>query len=192
MLADLAGFTSLIDSVFHQVDRNDTSAPLLPQNRAALALMVNDTLVRDLCVARRHNWPGINTTVDAWGKATLCDYYDSVTYPLPENGVVFWAWATGLLGLKIHVNGTIGLHGLEEPAPLVDGRARGTADSAVWPPAIDSVSLGRLRAGGRLLNMTCTVQAGRKQEPNDVFDEEAGGAPPIGSSLSFLCQWIFL
>ena len=170
MLADLSQFTAMMDSVFQQVDRNATSAPLLPQQRTALAVPVNDSLVRDLCVARRRSWPGINTTTDAWGKATLCDYYDSVTYPLPENGAVFWAWASGLLGLRVNVNGTLSLRGQAVPARLEQGHARGATDAGAWPSQVQAVSLTRLRAGGRLLNMTCTAGTGAGQASASLVD----------------------
>lgn len=80
-LADIAGFATLMETAFAQIDRNDTSDPLLSLNASVvLAAPVRDELVRELCVRKRQEaWgpvPDVNTTTDAWHAATLCDYHE--------------------------------------------------------------------------------------------------------------------
>lgn len=79
-----------------------------------------------------------------------------VLYSLPENGLVFYAWASGILALRINLNGTLSIRGAS--APLAAGSLTSTLtkdEAAAWPVALTSIQLCRFRVLGQLIDLSC-------------------------------------
>lgn len=78
-------------------------------------------------------------------------------YALPENGVVFFSFAAGLLQLHVHVNGTLTVMGSN--VPIAAGALSLPVPPAVaagWPRDLSQISLCGLRMAGRQYNFECS------------------------------------
>jgi hypothetical protein len=99
IVSDYFSFAANITDILQQLNSYDTSSPLLPSSRAFLRVPITDPLVHQLCVNVRGQAAEIK---DAWNQ-TWCDYYKSVSFDLPEDGLVFFSFVRGLLGLEYQI-----------------------------------------------------------------------------------------
>lgn len=83
-------------------------------------------------------------------------------YALPENGVVFYAFAAGLLRLEVHVNASLSVWG--QLALLSTGHLASTvppAAAAAWPPQLAAITLCGLRMAGVVFDLQCAFNQGQ-------------------------------
>jgi hypothetical protein len=144
-----------------QLAARDTSTPLLPGDRGFLSTPVADPLVTYLCVKVRQQFHFKNVT-DLWGEQ-LCDFYQDLGWGTPENGVAFYSFAKGLLGLRPCANGTVALLGAQSPR-VSGGMAPWTLDGVPlppgWPAEVEGVEVRALLVNGASVDVKCAVSAG--------------------------------
>ncbi len=146
-----AATVSAMSGIGTQLAAKDSTYPLLPNDRAALRVPMESTLVSYLCAVPRG--PSANTT-DPWG-GTECSYYKSVTYALPENGLLVYNIVRGLLQLNINAAGQLSVSGVALTVP--------SASTVPMPPAFDSsiasITVNGLNVGAqRNVTLVATVQ----------------------------------
>jgi hypothetical protein len=130
-----------------------------------LRKQMTDQRVRELCARPRTNPRGgklSDLKADPLGK-TICDYYKSVSYHLPESGAVAHSFVVGLLKLRLSVSSGASIYG--QPFDFdrrgLNGRFVGPdiamtqAEISQWPIEVESIRVSGLRVAGRVVTLSC-------------------------------------
>jgi hypothetical protein len=156
--ADWKGFVSAVNQMTGQLAAGVWRPAAFQQY---IRSPVIDPLVLQVCAN------GSQFPVDGDGK-TLCHYYKSVSYHLPEAGAMAPAFVSGLLKLNVSVGGALTVYG----SPFVTGLVSSgggyvtqfipmtSAQIAAWPSEVTSVAVDDFRVRGALLDFTCSRTSG--------------------------------
>ncbi len=183
-LADWKALVRGVASVGRQLAARDNSTSLAPPGYATgfLAARVNDSVVADLCAKVRKQFHMQTNVTDLWG-AVLCDYYQEVGWGTPENGVAFFSFAKGLLGMRATADGTLALAGTASPvvrAGMQPWRVDARPLPEGWPQEVSAVSVLGMAVNGVSVNVTCMAFAAAAEGAVGG----AGGAGTLSCTLA--------
>lgn len=155
---DWSRAVSSVTAVGRQIEGNDTSTPLLPNDPNFLSTPVNDSIIFALCDRIRVQ-VGYPNVTDQWG-ARFCDVYEDLPWALPENGVFLVAAARAFVGLRVRVGASLEVNGVE--TVVAAGMAPWKADAALpggWPAAVARVEVWNVVVDAARANVTCDASA---------------------------------
>lgn len=158
MFKDWNRLLSGVSAIGIQIANDNFSSSLLPNDPTFLQTPVTDSTVNYLCakVRKQFNFPNVT---DKWNHH-LCDYYSEIGWGTPENGVAFYSFAKGMLGLRPRGDGSLALLGSISPSPIQNRMNPWTVHTSVpvsWPAEVGGLTINQLLVNGVVIDITCTV-----------------------------------